>query len=47
VRDFDLDVDVVTLGQLIQLKRSAGRPQDLEAIAELEVLLEERRRSEP
>jgi hypothetical protein len=29
--------------RLIALKRAAGRPKDLEAIAELEVLEEERR----
>lgn len=39
-----LDIDVVTLPQLIRLKRAAGRPKDLEAIAELEALLEEDRR---
>jgi hypothetical protein len=33
----------VDLEKLIHLKRAAGRPKDLEAIAELEVLLEERR----
>jgi hypothetical protein len=31
------------LEKLIQVKRDAGRPKDLEAIAELEALLEERR----
>jgi predicted nucleotidyltransferase len=41
-RVFGLEIDVVTLVQLIQLKRAAGRPKDLEAIAELEALLEER-----
>jgi hypothetical protein len=30
-----------TLEKLIQLKRAAGRPKDLEAIAELQALLEE------
>jgi len=35
---------VVTLEKLIQLKRAAGRPKDLEAIAELQALLEERRK---
>jgi predicted nucleotidyltransferase len=35
---------VVTLERLIQLKRAAGRPKDLEAIAELQALLEERRK---
>lgn len=33
----------VTLERLIQLKRAAGRPKDLEAIAELQAILEERR----
>ena len=37
---------VVTLERLIQLKRAAGRPRDLEAIAELQALLEERRKIE-
>jgi len=32
----------VSLERLIQLKRAAGRPRDLEAIAELQALLEER-----
>jgi hypothetical protein len=32
----------VTLPTLIQLKRASGRPKDFEAIAELELLLEER-----
>jgi hypothetical protein len=40
---FGRDVEVVTLPQLIHLKRSAGRPKDLEAIAELEALAEEQR----
>jgi predicted nucleotidyltransferase len=34
---------VVTLDALIALKRAAGRPKDLEAIAELEALRAERR----
>lgn len=34
----------VTLERLIQLKRAAGRPKDLESIAELQALLEERRK---
>ena len=41
---FDSDVRVVTLGQIICLKRAAGHPKDLEALAELEVLAEEGRR---
>ncbi len=36
----------VTLEKLIQLKRAAGRPKDLEAIAELQALLEERRKND-
>lgn len=35
---------VVTLEQLIHLKRAAGRPKDLESLAELELLLEDRQR---
>lgn len=34
----------VTLDRLIQLKRAAGRPKDLEAIAELQAILDERTR---
>jgi hypothetical protein len=44
IRVFGTDVQVVTLEQLIHLKRAAGRPKDLEAIAELEAILEERQR---
>jgi hypothetical protein len=36
----------VTLEKLIQLKRAAGRPKDLETIAELQALLEEQRKRE-
>ncbi len=39
---FGFEVAVVELEALIELKRAAGRPKDLEAIAELEALLEER-----
>jgi hypothetical protein len=42
-RIFDLDVRFVDLETLIHLKRAAGRPKDLERIAELEALDEERR----
>jgi predicted nucleotidyltransferase len=42
IRVFGCEIDVVTLATLIRLKRAAGRPKDLEAIAELEALLEER-----
>jgi hypothetical protein len=31
--------------KLIDLKRAAGRPKDLQAIAELQALLEERQRN--
>ena len=43
---FGLRCKCVTLERLIQLKRAAGRPKDLESIAELQVLLEERRKGE-
>ncbi len=39
---FGLMCRVVTLEKLIHLKRAAGRPKDLDAIAELQALLEER-----
>ena len=32
------------LGRLIEVKRAVGRPRDLETIAELEAIIEERRR---
>jgi len=41
---FGLDCRFVNLDTLIHLKRSAGRPKDLERIAELEALREERER---
>ena len=37
-------IRVVTLAELIHLKRAAGRPKDLAAIAELELLLDARNR---
>ena len=46
VRAFGCTFRVVILERLIQLKRAAGRPKDLEAIAELQALLEERRKNE-
>ena len=45
-RLFGLDVRFVDLETLIHLKRAAGRPKDLERIAELEAIAEERRRDE-
>jgi hypothetical protein len=44
VRAFDTDFRCLTLDKLIKVKRAAGRPKDLEAIAELEALREERGR---
>ena len=41
---FGVPFQCVDLERLIQLKRAAGRPKDLEALAELETLLEEVRR---
>ena len=41
---FQVKCRFVTLERLIQLKRAAGRPKDLEVIAELQALLEERQR---
>jgi hypothetical protein len=41
---FDGSCQCVTLPTLLRLKRAAGRPRDLNAIAELEALLEERER---
>jgi len=45
VEAFGLHCLCVTLEHLIQLKRAAGRPKDLEAIAEMQALLEQRRQS--
>jgi len=41
---FSVPCRFVTLERLIQLKRAAGRPKDLEAIAELQALLDERKK---
>ena len=38
---FGIECLCLDLETLIRVKRAAGRPKDLEAIAELEVLLEE------
>ncbi len=43
LRIFDRACRCLSLRQLIEAKRAAGRPKDLEAIAELESLLEEER----
>ena len=42
---FGLSVRCLSLGQLIATKRAVGRPRDLDALAELEVIREERGRS--
>lgn len=44
--DFDTRCRFVTLEMLIRMKRAAGRPKDLEVIAELQALLEERQKLE-
>jgi hypothetical protein len=41
VRLYDFVCRCVDLPTLIRLKRAAGRPRDLDAIAELEAILEE------
>lgn len=41
---FGIRCRCLVLERLIEVKRAAGRPKDLEAIAELEAILEERRR---
>ena len=43
---FGVTCRFVSLERLILLKRAAGRPKDLEVIAELQALLEERRKKE-
>ena len=43
---FGVSCRCLDLPALIEVKRAAGRPRDLEALAELEALLEERRRLE-
>lgn len=44
IRVFGIECRCLTLERLIEVKRAAGRPRDLEAIAELEAIREERRR---
>jgi hypothetical protein len=44
-RLYGLEVRFVDLQTLIHLKRAAGRPKDLERIAELEAIAEERRKA--
>jgi hypothetical protein len=42
---FGIECRCLSLERLIAVKRAAGRPKDFEAIAELEAIAEERRRS--
>ncbi len=44
VEAYDVKFKCVDLPMLIKLKRAAGRPKDLESIAELEALLDEQRK---
>lgn len=44
-RAFEADIRILDLPWLIRVKRAAGRPKDLEVVAELEALLEEQERS--
>lgn len=46
VHVFGVECLCLGLDRLIQVKRAAGRPKDLEAIAELEAIRDERRRGE-
>jgi hypothetical protein len=41
---FDIECRCLSLERLIAVKRAAGRPRDLEAVAELEAIAEERKR---
>jgi hypothetical protein len=45
VEAFSVKFRCVDLPTLIKLKRAAGRPKDLESIAELQALLEEKRKA--
>jgi len=45
VKLFGIECICLNLDTLIQVKRAAGRPKDIEAIAELEALWEEKERS--
>jgi hypothetical protein len=46
LRLYGVECYCLGLERLIQVKRAVGRPKDLEAIAELEAILDERDRSE-
>lgn len=47
IEAFGVSCLCLDLPRLIQVKRAAGRPRDLEAIAELEAILDERDRQPP
>jgi predicted nucleotidyltransferase len=47
IRVFGVACRCLNLERLIAVKRAAGRPKDLEAIAELEAIREERRAGDP
>jgi len=42
IRAFDVECRCLNLDRLIEVKRATGRPKDLEAVAELEAIREER-----
>ena len=42
IRAFDVECRCLDLDRLIEVKRAAGRPKDLDALAELEAIREER-----
>ena len=44
LRVFGIECHCLDLEALIRVKRAAGRPKDLESIAELETILEQRKR---
>ena len=45
IQVFGVECRCLNLERLISVKRAAGRPKDLEAVAELEAILEERSRN--
>jgi hypothetical protein len=42
---FEQNYRCITLEKLIEVKRAAGRPKDFETVAELEIILEEKRKA--
>jgi hypothetical protein len=47
IQVFGVECHCLGLERLIHVKRAAGRPKDLEAVAELEAIDEERQREDP